>query len=224
LEAARPTTVVEVGTGAGGLGTWLARRLTYVGVEPDDESRSITGARLATVGAGRVVASLDELPPEATFDLLCSFEVLEHIEDDVALLKQWRARIRVGGWLLLSFPAHSTRFGAHDELAGHLRRYDRATVADRLGRAGFEVERVYSYGAIGGQALEHLRNLRARRHGVRGSAEERTHESGHLFQPTSSGVVLANAAFALPLRLLQRPFRETEMGIGYVVLGRRSAP
>jgi SAM-dependent methyltransferase len=213
--------VLEIGTGVGGLATWLARRYSYVGVEPNAESRATTAERLASVGAGRVVESLDEIG-DTTFDLVCAFEVLEHIEDELDALRRWRQRVRSGGWLSLSFPAHASRYGPHDELAGHLRRYDRDFVRERLATAGFEVDALFSYGAGGGQALEHLRDFRARRRGTSGTVEERTSISGHLFQPKGGRIVMLNAACALPLRAIQRPFRDTDVGIGYVVLARRT--
>ena len=76
------------------------------------------------------------------FDLVCAFEVLEHIEDDAAAVRQWAARLRPGGWLLLSVPAHQRRYGPADELVGHFRRYDPARLTALLARCGLTDMRV----------------------------------------------------------------------------------
>jgi len=71
------------------------------------------------------------------FDLVCAFEVLEHIEDDAAAVKEWSSRLRAPGWLLLSVPAHQDRYGPFDEMVGHFRRYDPAAMTALLAGCGF---------------------------------------------------------------------------------------
>src|SRR5207237_754981 len=82
-----------------------------LGLEPDRASWELARQRLRAVGRGEVrnIASGD-LGTER-FDLVCAFEVLEHLEDDAAAVKQWAALLRARGWLLLSTPALQRRFG-----------------------------------------------------------------------------------------------------------------
>jgi len=119
------TDVLEIGCGQGSLGARLAQRYRYLGVEPDRASWTVAQRRVSAVGPGGEVRNVpvDALSTER-FDLVCAFEVLEHIEDDATTLKEWAVRLRAGGWLLLSVPAHQRRYGPADELAGHFRRYD----------------------------------------------------------------------------------------------------
>ena len=226
VRRAQPRTVLEIGAGEGGLGAWLARHYTYTGIEPDADSRVTADARLAAVGKGRVV---DALPARAEepFDLVCAFEVLEHIVDDAGALAQWREYVAPGGWLLLSVPAHADQFGPHDELAGHIRRYERPELTGRLEEAGFQVVELRSCGAGLGSLLQRVRDALARRGAQKsakeGTLEERTSASGRYIQPHARLAALACAAVALPGRLAQRPFASSNVGTGFVVLARRSS-
>jgi SAM-dependent methyltransferase len=226
VRRAQPRTVLEIGAGEGGLGAWLARYYTYTGIEPDADSRVTADARLAAVGRGRVV---DTLPArdEEQFDLVCAFEVLEHIVDDAGALAQWRDYVGPDGWLLLSVPAHADQFGPHDELAGHIRRYERAELTDRLQDAGFQVVELRSCGAGLGSLLQRVRDALARRSAQRaakaGTLEERTSASGRYIQPHARLAAIACAAVALPGRIAQRPFASTDVGTGFVVLARRAS-
>jgi SAM-dependent methyltransferase len=225
LRTAKPKTVLEVGAGEGGLGSWLASNFTYTGVEPDARSRAAASARLIA-GRGRIVEQLEDVGDQQ-FDAVCAFEVLEHIGEDQKALEQWREYLRPSGWLLLSVPAHQDDYGAADELVGHYRRYEQSTLTDLLDHAGFEVVRLSSYGAGLGQVLQRARNTVAKRVAAKtvtaaDTPEERSSGSGRFMQPKQKAAAVAFAAIAAPGRLAQRPFASTNIGTGYVVLARRS--
>ena len=118
---------------------------------------------------------------------MCAFEVLEHIEDDATTLKEWAARLRPGGWLLLSVPAHQHRYAPADELAGHFRRYDPAGMTALLASCGFTEIKIRQYGFPLGYLLEAGRNQIARRRLAASAGQslaERTAGSGRLLQPS----------------------------------------
>ena len=225
LRTAKPKTVLEVGAGEGGLGSWLATNFTYTGVEPDARSRAAANARLAP-GPGRFVEQLADVG-DTQFDAVCAFEVLEHIGEDQKALEQWREYLRPDGWLLLSVPAHQADYGAADEHVGHYRRYEQSTLTDVLNHAGFDVVRLSSYGAGLGQVLQKARNTVAKRVASKqanttDTPEERSSGSGRFMQPRQKAAAVVFATVAAPGRLLQRPFAGTNIGTGYVVLARRS--
>lgn len=226
VRSVRPASILEVGAGQGATGARLARLARYVGVEPDVSSAAVAAARLALVDSADFrIGGIERVGADETFELLCAFEVLEHIEDDVAALKAWMAHLSPGGHVLVSVPAHRKRFGASDEAVGHFRRYDPVDIEALFGAVGCEVVTRRSYGALGGHVLESVRNaIIARRGGnVADSAAPaaKSAASGRLFQPTSRAAGLLTAAVAAPMRLVQRPFAAGQFGVGWVVLARR---
>lgn len=213
--------VLEIGVGEGAMGARLARRYRYTGVELDARSHRKAAARIQPAGGHVLHGGFSSLPPGATFDLVCAFEVLEHIADDAATLRDWRARIRPGGWLLISVPGFRRRYGPWDERAGHYRRYEPHQLTALLQTAGFAQPRVWSYGFPLGNLTERVRHLVARRRRLRGSMEDLTRVSGRQLQP-SERLGWLTWLIAAPFRVLQRPFRDTHLGVGLVALARRA--
>jgi SAM-dependent methyltransferase/glycosyltransferase involved in cell wall biosynthesis len=221
LPAGGVTDVLEIGCGQGALGARLAQRYRYLGVEPDNTSWAVAQRRISAVGRGEVRnVPVDALGDER-FDLVCAFEVLEHLEDDTTALKEWAARLRPGGWLMLSVPAHQRRFGPWDELVGHFRRYDPPALAALLANCGFGEIAIRQYGFPLGFMLEAGRDVIGKRRlaaaGAK-SVEERTAGSGRILQPSEGLRTAAIRWGTTPFRLLQRPFPNT--GTGLVVRAR----
>jgi SAM-dependent methyltransferase len=220
LEGVEPgASMLEVGCGLGAMGARLAQRFDYLGVETDEASARVARERLAAAPGGRVLhASFDAI--EGRFDVVCAFEVLEHLEDDVAALRGWRALLRPGGRLVISVPAYQCRFGPGDEMVGHYRRYDPDALTRLLERVGFDHVTLHLYGFPLGQLSHTLRDLLARRRGVSGSRAERTAGSGRLLQPESRWQGAATSAIAAPFGLLQRLAPARRRGIGIVASAR----
>lgn len=183
LSDLRVDSVLEIGCGMGGFGARLASRYRYVGVERDPLSYAAARARIEPAG-GRVVHGSVEDLDETGFDLVCAFEVLEHIEDDRGALAGWAAKVAAGGHLMLSVPADPARFGAADEAVGHYRRYSRQGIEEVLRSAGLRPVTVVNYGWPLGFATETVRNLLARRSSLgQQPIEARTGASGRWLQP-----------------------------------------
>ena len=220
VDEVAPGTILELGTGQGAVGARLARRASYVGLEPDETSRSISQSRLPD--DARLVADLDDLPADETFDLACAFEVLEHVDDHVGVLSEWVTRVRPGGHVLVSVPADPTRFGPFDELVGHLRRYSSDDLAALFTASGLEVVAIDHYGFPLGNVLEGGRNAIGRRRLAAGSAPDdvaaRTAGSGRNLQPPRWAGPAIWAATA-PFRVAQGWF--PTRGPGLVGLARR---
>jgi SAM-dependent methyltransferase len=80
------------------------------------------------------------------FDLILSFEVLEHYQQDCACLEKWKSLLSNDGTLIFSVPAHMRQWTQNDTLAGHARRYERADLLQKLSKSGFEVQVLWCYG------------------------------------------------------------------------------
>lgn len=214
-------TFLEVGCGQGAVAQRLALRYEYVSYEPDAAAFAVASSRLAAVRRGRVInAPLPEVP-DASFDLVGAFEVLEHMEDDAAVLRAWIRWLKPGGSVILSVPAHQHRFGAWDRVVGHFRRYGRADLVRVLSGAGFEQVTVLACGFPLGFVLESARNLLAPRDSP-ATAEEQTARSGRLLQP-SAGVGWVTQLATAPFRWMQLPFVRSDLATAFVACARRPA-
>jgi hypothetical protein len=117
--------LVDVGAGAGLLGTFLARdrpQSTYRFVEPIDTLRQLLRERYGdTADAGD-----DADYGSATFVTL--LDVLEHQQDDRAFLSALVEKMPRGSTLLLTVPALPSLWSQWDVALGHIRRYDKASL------------------------------------------------------------------------------------------------
>ena len=96
--------------------------------------------KLARQGGIGVLANAETLPfPNSRFDLVAACELIEHLEDDQRAVAELARITRIGGYLLLSVPLQPALWTAHDELAGHFRRYEPAALVQLLQTNGFSI-------------------------------------------------------------------------------------
>jgi SAM-dependent methyltransferase len=210
--------VLDIGAGTGTIGSFLADRYEYVGVEPDPISHTVASERIGTRGVVRNIA-IEKLDPAGDFDLVCAFEVLEHIDDDADALSLWSRHLRPGGSIIVSVPRGRDRFSEGDARLGHFRRYDPPELAGKLRDAGFTSVETVVYGSPWGNGQEAVRGVVFRLRPSVKPLAERTAESARFLQPPAWGAH-ATHAISVPLRYIQRPLASRDVGTGVIAVGR----
>lgn len=150
--------ILDVGCGTGTMLTYLARFGSAEGVDIDTEAIEYCRAR----GLKQVSQSAADSLPFAndTFDLVTALDVVEHIDDDLGVLREVRRVLRPGGQLLLTVPAYRFLWGRQDEINLHKRRYVAREVRERLQASGYEVQRLSYMNALLFPAIAAIRLVR----------------------------------------------------------------
>ncbi len=135
LSCARPgDVVVDFGAGAG----TFSKPLTNAGYKVICiETDPVLAGDLRMQGM-TVFDSL-ELVDDASVDYIYSLNVLEHIEDDRAILSLWHRKLRHKGRITVYVPAFPSLYTSMDRKVGHVRRYTRRELVDKVIGAGFSV-------------------------------------------------------------------------------------
>ncbi|HEY0847585.1 MAG TPA: class I SAM-dependent methyltransferase [Noviherbaspirillum sp.] len=132
--AQKSESIVDFGSGIGTFARELGKRgLRVHCIEPDAKQAAMIAA------AGMPVStSLDELP-DGSIDYLYTLNVLEHIEDDVAALRQLHNKLKPGGKILIYVPAFQVLFSSMDRKVGHFRRYTKQDLTAKLRDTQFSI-------------------------------------------------------------------------------------
>ena len=225
LAGCRPGRLLEVGCGAGALLHELqCQGFNCSGVETSIPARAIASA------VNPDIPVLAQFPAECDrFDYLLALEVLEHIEDDRAALADWRLQLKSDGLLLLSVPAHQSKWTESDVWAGHYRRYEKAGLLQLLDESGFEVKSVENWGfPLSNLLLAWRARLHRRQLAAKTAADDRdiNNQYSGIDREAVSGLypLLASPPGRLAMRcafLLQHVSRRHDWGIGYLISARR---
>lgn len=137
--------VADVGTGTG-MGLRMLRDLGFSdvrGVDMSDEAiRYCAQKGLGAVEKG----SACELPfADATVDLVCATDVIEHVDDDNLALREITRVLKPGACVLITVPAFMSLWGQHDENAHHKRRYQMRPLLAQIRAAGLVPARSYYF-------------------------------------------------------------------------------
>ncbi len=145
-------TLLDVGANYGYFLAAAVASFDAWGLEPNAEAVVASRQRF---GVRNYVGVIEEPAPvlPATVDVVTCWDVIEHLEDPAAALTAIRGRLRPGGWLFLSTPDAGSlvarlmgrRWHFLDPVQ-HLHLFSRERLATVLGRAGFEMIDVRSFG------------------------------------------------------------------------------
>jgi SAM-dependent methyltransferase len=141
---------LEIGCGTGYV-LWMLRRefsrWRITGSEAHLEGLQFAARR---VGAGVVFEQIDAraIPYREEFDAIGAFDVIEHIREDAAVLKEVHAALKPGGFLLASVPQHMFLWSRYDEVGRHFRRYSLRELAEKLDAAGLRIVESTSFNTL----------------------------------------------------------------------------
>lgn len=136
--------VLDAGCGIGNFVELLRQRTEHV-MAVDLSPKNIAVLRRRFEGAANVEVLQTDLDAQREelrardVDAICCLDVLEHIEDDGALVKSFAGILKQGGTLFIKVPAHAWLYGSVDKASDHFRRYSRRGLMKLVEDAGFEV-------------------------------------------------------------------------------------
>jgi len=130
--------ILDVGCGTGANIEMLSHYGDAEGVDVSDDALEFCRRKGLKVQKGLA----ETLPYEdGHFDLTTALDVIEHLDDDVAGLKEMYRVTRSGGYSLFFVPAFMWLWGVQDDISNHRIRYTREQIVSRIEKAGYKVER-----------------------------------------------------------------------------------
>lgn len=136
-------TILDVGTGSGGMIPVLSQYGRLTVYEPDPDTLALTQEKFEPRHDDVTFLS-GNFPDVCTeqYDLITAFDVLEHCPDDEKALSDWSSLLKDNAFLLITVPAFPSLWGKNDELSHHFRRYTKATLRQVLGKTGFTLRKL----------------------------------------------------------------------------------
>jgi SAM-dependent methyltransferase len=151
---------------------------------------------------------------DGTFDLVTALDVVEHVDDDLGMLRELGRVLAPAGTLLISVPAFRFLWGPQDEVSHHKRRYRARELRERLDAAGFDVRRLSYFNSFLFPPIAAVRVLRPF---DPGATEMRS--DFEMTQPGRLNALLARV-FAAEAPLVAR----VDLPVGVSILGLATKP
>ncbi|GIV19308.1 MAG: methyltransferase [Armatimonadota bacterium] len=132
--------IVDVGCGTGATAAQMQKYGRVIGVDISPLALAWSQQR----GLSHLLLAAAEQLPIAveSVDVIIATDILEHLDDDVAVLKEFYRTLKPGGYVVATVPAYSILWSEHDLALMHRRRYVAHVLAQRSRAAGFEIVRL----------------------------------------------------------------------------------
>ena len=152
--------LVEVGAGVGSFSELILTQhvcKTLALVEPSDTMyeqlrvhlRQLDSGVTVDLYHGTFIEAADLIKSEQAPDSIIYVNVMEHIADDEGELEVVRRTLSESGRVFIFVPALQWLFGAFDKRVGHVRRYSKSELEQKLHRAGFKIVRSTYFDSVG---------------------------------------------------------------------------
>jgi SAM-dependent methyltransferase len=160
------------------------------------------------------------------FDCVVVCEVLEHVTKDKQFLAKINKVLNKNGQLIVSVPARQKYWTVHDDVVGHIRRYEKNNLLEIARQCGFSDAKVYSYGYPFVNGLRLLRAIHGRKqHRVKSSwtKEKQTQKSGigQISPKYNVAGIFLNKYTFYPLCLVSRLFDQFNLSEAYVLVAKK---
>ena len=139
--------ILEIGCGTGHNLIALKQFGRVEGLEIDSAARALAATRLGQPIASAPLPEMAGIEAGA-YDLIAALDVIEHVEDDAAAIDAIATRLKPGGKLLMTVPAHQWMWSAHDVANHHQRRYSKAGLKLLLERSPLQIERLGYFNSL----------------------------------------------------------------------------
>lgn len=221
---------IEIGYGPGDMLIMFAQMgLVAEGYDFSRDAYQNTANRIATCRQDirnkiTLLGAENEIKPQA-YDYLTAFEVLEHIGDDIKALRRFGSYLKPKGKMILSVPSRMSKWGTNDVWAGHYRRYEKTSLANKLALSGFKVNHIWCYGyplTLILDPLIHLNRADELEMSKGMGKEERTKKSGIKRKKITLTKIASKEVFTMPFYFIQRLFFNTDLGSAYMVVAEKA--
>lgn len=149
--------VLEAGAGIGNLTELLLDRRRLACVDYEDfyvDRLRESYSHLSNFSVGRAdltkMEDLEAAMNGRAFDTIISTNVLEHIEDDELVMRNFLQALKPGGRAIILVPHDPTIYTEVDRTLGHFRRYTFEELSSKMKRAGFKVLKTWGFNRVGG--------------------------------------------------------------------------
>ena len=130
---------LDVGCGTGDYLETASREFDGHGIDCSATAVRICRERGLTNVTATTLEDLTE-QPQAQFNAVMFFDVIEHLDDDTGTLAAARRVLVPGGVVMVTVPAYQFLWSRHDDENQHRRRYTARQLRARLKTAGYRVE------------------------------------------------------------------------------------
>ena len=144
---AKDAAILEIGCGTGHNLAMLGQFGNVDALELDEEARGIAEGRLGRKVMSSPLPELNEVAPHH-YDLIGAFDVIEHIADDRAALASIASRLKPGGKLVVTVPAHQWMWSAHDVVNHHQRRYSKRALKALIEASPLRLESIGYFNSL----------------------------------------------------------------------------
>ena len=146
LGKAKQAKVLEIGCGTGYVLTGLKNAFpSYSLMGSEIHLKGIEFAKKRLPEVEFIQLDATNIPFKEEYDAIGAFDVLEHIDEDVEVMKNVHQSLKKEGLFFISVPQYMFMWSKADDVAFHKRRYTRSEMKQKLESVGFEVKYLSSF-------------------------------------------------------------------------------